>query len=731
MSGSRVLVVDSDPGVRWACRRALEGTRGTGARDDRPLEVVAVSDLAAAREAVEASLAEGRPYAVMVLDLALDADGEGLVAVERLVAADRDLLVVLTTANPEIPYRRVRAVTPATHRLVFLRKPFDGQELRHLVQALVVRWQAERALAGDPRAADPGRDVLETEGWRYLRASRSAGQGVWEWEAPHQLRLSEEARAIIGDDKLARINDSLAFLRLVHPEDREATRAVLEEHVRGGAAQVRVEFRIQHPRGDWRWVELRGSAFRDGDGRVTQMVGTFQDVTERKLVEERLARDALHDPVTGLLNRSVFTERVRTAIALARRKPEQKYAVLFLDLDRFKLVNDSLGHLAGDALLKEVANRLDGCLRSTDATCRFGTRPSMARFGGDEFTVLLEGIHGAEDAVRVARRVLQVLARPVLLDGRETFPSASIGVVLGNASYERPEQVLRDADAALYQAKSSGRGRYVLFDEQMHARAVEALELEAELRRAVERREFRLLYQPIVSLASSEIVSLEALIRWERPGRGLVSPAVFLPTAEETGLVAPIGEWALREACERARRWQDVWPERLLSVAVNLSSRQFADVDFVALVRQVLLDTGLRPSRLKLEITEGVVLDNQVSMEPVLKRLRALGVELHLDDFGTGFSALSHLRRYPFEDLKIDGSFIKGVAVEPRDTEVVRTLVKLAHDLGMEVTAEGVETRAQIAELKFCGCDRAQGYAFSPPLLPEEAEALVAEGHRW
>jgi diguanylate cyclase (GGDEF)-like protein/PAS domain S-box-containing protein len=449
--------------------------------------------------------------------------------------------------------------------------------------------------------------------------------------------------------------------------------------------------------------------------RPVGIQGIARDITERKQAEERLRQHALADALTGLPNRLLFTDHLHLAVEQAKRHPEHRFAVLFLDLDRFKMINDSLGHTVGDQLLIAIARQLEGCLRGGD---------TVARLGGDEFAILLNDLAHFDDAIRVAERVLHELKLPFNLDGHEVFTTASIGIALSNNRYETAEAVLRDADTAMYRAKAEGKARYEVFDMVMHARVVALLQLENDLRRAIERAEFCLHYQPIVALADERVTGFEALVRWQHPERGLVQPAEFIPVAEETGLIIPLGRWVLRAACAQMRRWQALSPQHeQLKLSVNLSGKQFAQADLCEQIEHTLAVTGFDPRCLQLEITESVLMENARSIVPMLARLRDLGVELAIDDFGTGYSSLSYLRRFPIQTLKIDRSFIMRDDDENR--EIVRTIILLARNMRKDVIAEGVETPAQLATLRLLDCTYAQGYLFSRPQDIGQTERLL------
>jgi diguanylate cyclase (GGDEF)-like protein len=456
---------------------------------------------------------------------------------------------------------------------------------------------------------------------------------------------------------------------------------------------------------------------------------------ERQRAEDRLIHDASHDPLTGLPNRVLFLERLNQSIAHAQRKPDAQFAVLFIDLDRFKVVNDSLGHLAGDRLIAQVAGRLKSALRREDMVARPDSpmpgSSTLARLGGDEFTILLTDINDPSDAVRVANRVKDVLRQPLAIDGQEVYTSASIGIASSTSGYESADAILRDADLAMYRAKALGKARWELFDRKMHQAAMKRLALETDLRHALRNEEFVLHYQPIVSLKTDEIVGFEALVRWQKPNGELAPPGEFIEIMEDTGLIVFLGTWVLREACRAARALQDSFPcEHPRSISVNVSPRQFAQPDLAAQIREVIEETGVDPRCLRLEITEGAMIGDMDHVAGVLRELQGLGVRVSIDDFGTGYSSLSYLHSLPLDLLKIDRSFVAAMATNGESLQIVRTIMSLAHNLGMDVVAEGPEDADQVAQLRSIGCEFGQGYYFSKPVDLASAAAFLTRSGR-
>ncbi|MFA7478873.1 MAG: EAL domain-containing protein [Vulcanimicrobiota bacterium] len=548
---------------------------------------------------------------------------------------------------------------------------------------------------------------------RYALAVAGANDGLWDWDLrTDTMYYSARWKAMLGlseDEPI--LNTPEEWFGRVHPNDLRALKEKIDRHLQDGEQHFECEYRILHQAGSYRWALSRGMAVRDARGEVYRMAGSQTDITNRKV----------YDPLTGLPNRILFMDRLAHSLRRFKRHREYDFAVLLLDLDRFKIVNDSLGHHIGDKLLIELAQRLNLCVRDGD---------TVARFGGDEFTILLDEITDVSDATRVAERIQEALQSPFTLEGHEVFTSASVGIALSATGYEIPNDVVRDADTAMNRAKALGKARHEMFDRAMHTQSSRRLQLETDLRRAVEREEFEVFYQAIVDLADEMIIGFEALVRWAHPERGRVFPDEFVGIAEETGLILPIDRLVMKEACRQTKEWQGKFGQPL-SISVNLSAKQFALRDIVYVIDQVLQESGLDPQDLKLEITESALMDNQDSAAEIFHEIKKRNVQLGLDDFGTGYSSLSYLHRFPLDTLKIDRSFVSRMNDSPGEhAAIVRTIVSLAQNLKFKTVAEGIETVDQLQSLQALDCLYGQGYYFSKPMPAAEAEQLLKENRR-
>ena len=577
-----------------------------------------------------------------------------------------------------------------------------------IIHDFTARKKVEDALALSENFA---RTIISSVGEGVIVYDRELRYQVWNHFMEELTGLPAEQ--VLGKKAL----ESFPHLR-EYGLDKLLQRALAGERVRSNDTPYRVP-----QTGKDGWVTAFYSPHIAPNGEVIGVVAIIHDVTERKRAEEQLQHNAFHDSLTGLPNRALFLDRLERLIKHVQRHPEYMFAVLFLDLDRFKIVNDSLGHSVGDDLLVAIGHRLEACLREGD---------SVARLGGDEFAILLDDVRDVNDATRIADRIERELATPFMLRGHEVFTSASIGIALSTTGYSRPGELLRDSDTAMYRAKTGGRGRYEVFDREMHLQAVEQLKIETDLRRAVARNELVLHYQPIVALDSGEIIGFEALVRWNHGRHGLMQPSDFIPLAEETGMIVPIGYWVLRAACTQMREWLDSYPVLSeITVSVNLSSRQFMQPDLVEQIDRILDDTRCPARNIKLEITESVIMQDAPLAASMLRALKERGVAVCIDDFGTGYSSLSYLKSFPIDTLKIDRSFVAQVDENGSSVELIETIVGLARILGISAVAEGVETPEQLELVRRLGSHYAQGFYFSTPLAAAEAEGLLAAGVSW
>ncbi|MGI4938949.1 MAG: putative bifunctional diguanylate cyclase/phosphodiesterase [Janthinobacterium lividum] len=597
----------------------------------------------------------------------------------------------------------------------------------------IVRDRTAQKQAGDRLAHAEWELRTLVEGMPQL-LWRSCDAGNWTWASLQWLAFTGQSQAE---------SHGHGWIDAVHPRDRDATAAAWADARAHGMLDV--EFRVRRASdGAYVWHRTRSMPLRDADGRIVEWLGTTTDIEdlkvlqgrqqvllaevgrrardleaemeERKLIEAQLLYTAHHDDLTKLRNRAFFMNRVRRAMGRNEGTADLRCAVLFLDLDHFKLVNDSLGHQAGDLLLIEVAGRMQACMRPQD---------TLARVGGDEFAMLVEGFDEIGTVIALARQVIEAMRRPLWLGTQEVFSSCSIGVVEATAHHHLPDDLLRDADVAMFQAKRTGAGGYAIFTEAMRASAVQALQLQTDLRNAMARHEFHLHYQPICDAATGGVIGVEALLRWQHPQRGMVSPAEFIPVAEDTGLIQNIGRWVLREACAQMQAWRRSNPEVPLRLSVNASGKELLDLRFVQDVRDALATTGFYPQWLQIEVTESVFLQQAELVGEVLSRLRALGIRIALDDFGTGYSSLGYLSRYPMDVVKIDRSFVAEMLAQPRMRAIVETVIRLGQAMRLDVVAEGIETEAQLLALRAAGCGYVQGYLLGRPGPAEEFEVML------
>ncbi len=644
---------------------------------------------------------------VVLLDLTLP-DSTGTAGIERMQRCVPDTPIVVLT-NAEDERLAARCVRHGAQDYL-LKREVDVRSLRRAVRYAMERMHAER--------------VLRDSEQRYALAVDGANDGVWDWDMrTGKAYFSPRWKAIVGVQDEDAGTDIAEWLDRVDEEDRGAFRDALNAHLAGRTRHFEHEHRLRTSHGNSLWVLSRGVAVRDAQGKPYRMAGSLSDISARKRAEAQLIHDALHDALTKLPNRALLMDRLDVALKSYARHGEHQFAVLYLDLDRFKNINDSLGHVVGDELLIQVARRIERFLRPGD---------TLARLGGDEFTVLINDVSESHHATYVAERIHELLSEVFIIHDHEVFTSASIGIALSAAHYRRPEEVLRDADLAMYRAKAGGHAHYEVFDSAMHESALALHRLETDLRRGVERQEFEIHYQPIVTLDSGRILGFEALLRWRHPNWGMMGPDSFINVAEETGLIVPLGWWVLRESCRQARRWQEMFPVTPpLSISVNVSGKLIAQPDMAEGLAAILEQSALDAASLRLEITERAMMSHGADCLSALQSLRDMGVQLHVDDFGTGYSSLSYLQRFAYDTLKIDRSFVSSIGVEREESAIVGAIIALGESLGIKVIAEGVETLKQLETLRDMRCPQAQGFWFSKPLDRTAMGALLDEtiGH--
>jgi len=638
-------------------------------------------------------------------------------AVEELLGVPGSHLAPPDLRRPVRP-RDLTAMRRWQRESVNLRK--DGTTFPAHLMSDVVSGSGGRPLGvittcEDITARKEVEKALQESEERYALAARGANDGLWDWD----LRVgvfyaSQRWREIAGLPEDERLSPEESWLERVHPGDAPAVRAALEAHLTGRSPHFACEHRLRHTDGSYRWVLVRGCAVRNGSGEATRVAGSLTDITDRKL----------HDPATGLPNRTLALDRLEQALERVRRGGCPGFAVVSLELDRLGHVAQSYGAPIADALLARAAERLRAGLRGVDTVAAPET--ALAHMGGGRFTLLLQDLAEPRDAARVAARLQEVLRRPFAVDGREIFTTASVGIVTGTPGSASAEEVLRDADTAVAQARSSGGDAYVLFNQEMHTRAVASLELETALRRALERDEFTVVYQPIVSLQTGRVSGFEALVRWPRGDGRVLLPDDFIPVAEETGLIVPLDRAVIAKVCRQIRAWRPKLNGRKgLTVSVNVSGLQFTRPDFTLEIDRILRSVGVLGQALKLEITESVIMEHARYAAELLAELRRLDIKLSIDDFGTGYSSLSYLRRFEIDTLKVDKSFVSRMVSSSDSSEIVKAIISLGRNLGKDIVAEGLETRSQMHALRQLGCPQAQGFLFARPLEPDAAIDLV------
>jgi len=635
---------------------------------------------------------------LILMDISLKGNMNGIEAAEQ-IRAKFDIPVIFISAYTDASIIELaRNAEPYGYIL----KPFEERALSIAIEIALYKHGMEKKL----------RESEE----RYDLAARGANDGLWDWNLKrNEIYYSTRWKTMLGFKEHEIGNNPDEWLKRIHPDDQKRVRESLISHINGETPHFEYEYRIQHANNVYMWILTRGLAVREAEGKAYRIAGSQTDLTSRKLIEERLAYGALHDGLTGLPNRELFMDRLKQRMELVKRHPDSLFAVLFLDIDRFKVVNDSLGHAVGDQLLSTTAKRLQLCMRPED---------TVSRLSGDEFAILLSEVKDVSDAIRVAERIQARMMETTVLSAINRTTTVSIGITMFNDKYTKPQDMLRDADTAMYRAKALGGGRHQIFDTTMHTQALSLLQLEADMKRAVKNQEWVVYYQPIISVAGGKVSGVEALVRWMHPERGIIPPLDFIPQAEDIGLIVPIGEFVLRTACLQTKAWRDAGFSKLW-VSVNLSARQFQDQNLVYKISQILEETGLPSDGLRLEVTESVAMQDIAYGIKVLKELKKLGVHVSLDDFGNGYSSLSYLKQFSLNVLKIDQSFIQDILVNKNSEAITMAIIAMARSLGLEVVAEGVEKEEQLAFLKSKFCDEVQGFLFSKPLPVNELTTFL------
>ncbi len=684
-----ILVADDDPMIRLLAQQAL---------DSRSFEVIQAENGRDALEVFEMNI----PDLVLCDVMMPTIDGFELCASIRTMKQGEHVpVVMLTGLNDGESIKRAFSVGATD----FCEKPVNWELLPYKLNYIL-------------RASSVFSDLQVSEE-RYSLIARCANDGLWDWDYKNnRVYFSPRWISMLGFTENAIGSDPQEWIARIHPDDKGLLIAELDAHKSGKTSHLECEYRIRNAEGSYRWMMCRSLAVRDEDGIAYRMTGSQTDITDRKQAEEKLVFDAVHDALTALPNRVLFLDRLSHCIELSSRRRNFSFAVLYLDLNRFKVVNDSLGHLLGDQLLVEIGSRIKHVVRKGD---------TLSRLGGDEFAILCEDIEDITVATNLADRIQKILLKPIDLEGQKVVIGCSIGITESSIGYERPEDMLRDADTAMYRAKVRTGSPYEIFDVTMHEKAMNVLQIESDLRLALEAEQFEVHYQPIVEIEEEAVSGFEALVRWNHPKLGFLFPEEFLEVATESRLIVPLGRWVLAQACRQMWLWKEQWEEaRDWTISVNLSATELAQPDLVAAMFNIIDDSGLDPNFLKIEITETSLIKNSSHALKTMKALRARGIHLSIDDFGTGYSSFSYLHEYPFDELKIDRTFISELDDRSDKQQIVNAIVSLAHNLGMTVVAEGSASGAIYENLRSASCEYAQGFSIMEPKRASEITETIA-----
>ncbi len=684
-----VLVADDDPMIRFLAHQTLS---------KKSFEVLQAED---GREALKIFVTK-EPDLVLCDVMMPILDGFELCSSIRATKHGRHVPIVMLTGLNDAQSISQAFTMGATD---FCEKPVNWDLLPYKLNYIL-------------RSSSTFRKLQVSEE-RYSLVARGANDGIWDWDFENdRVYFSPRWKSMLGFAEDAISSNPREWLGRVHKNDISLVLTELEVHKSGKSSAFACEYRIKNAEGEYRWMMCRGLAETDDSGAANRMTGSQADITDRKIAEEKLVFDAVHDALTGLPNRILFIDRLSHSIDLYARRKNLNFAVLYLDLDRFKVINDSLGHMLGDRLLVEIASRINSIVRQGD---------TLARFGGDEFVMLCEEIDDITVATNLANRIQMELSKPVDLDGQMVVIGCSIGITESSIDYSNPEDMLRDADIAMYRAKAQPGAHYEIFDQTMHQKAMNVLQIESDLRLAIDREEFEVYYQPIVKIEEDEVSGFEALIRWNHPKLGLLLPDEFLEVAVDSRLIVPLGRWVLARACKQMQAWKDMWEEaRDWTISVNLSASELAQPDLVVALSDIVNKSGLDTKYLKIEITESSLIQNSDHALQTMNALREQGIHLSIDDFGTGYSSFSYLHQYPFDELKIDRTFISELDNRSDKQQIVNAIVSLAHNLGMTVVAEGSASGAIYENLRGASCEYAQGFSIMEPRVAGDISRSIA-----
>ena len=688
-TSSLILVADDDPMILFLANQTLT---------NKSFEVIQAEN---GKEALELYEAESPDLVLCDVRMPMLDGFELCSSIRAMKGGDQVPIVVLTGLNDARSIRQAYSLGATD----YFEKPINWELLPYKVDFIL-------------RASSTFKELQASEE-RYSLAAHGANDGLWDWDfREDRVYFSPRWKSILGFAEEDIGSNPMEWIDRIHPDDKTRVVCDLHAHKNAETPHFECEYRIKNADGGYRWMTCRGLAVSDEDGFAYRMIGSQTDNTQRKQAEEKLVFDAVHDALTGLPNRILFLDRLNHCIDSSYRRKNFKFAVLYLDLNRFKNINDSLGHLLGDQLLVEIGSRIGRVVRKGD---------TLSRLGGDEFVILCEDIEDITVVTSLADRIHKELSKPIDLHGQEVVIGCSIGITESSFGYQRPEDMLRDADAAMYRAKDNADSAYEIFDSTMHERAMNALRIESDLRLALEKEELEVYYQPIVKIDEDAISGFEALIRWNHPELGLLYPEEFLEVAIESRLITPLGRWVLKQACRQMQQWKEQWDEAAeWEISVNLSAPELAQPDLVTAILAIIDESGLEPKYLKLEITESSLVMSSEHVLQTMNALRARGIRLSIDDFGTGYSSFNYLHQFPFDELKIDRTFFTELDDHSDKRQIVNAIVSLAHNLGMTVVAEGSASAGIYESLREAACEYAQGFVIMEPRRAKEISRSIA-----